>query len=76
LSDSIRTRSWVEVRDDFEHLSILLHLEKEDSKPHRSFKFNSRWLEDEGFLNSIKVEGIIYDDLPRESTNLQFVENI
>jgi hypothetical protein len=40
---------------------ILLQVEKEDNKPPISFKFNSKWLEDE-VGNLVKIEWIGYDD--------------
>jgi hypothetical protein len=54
LSDAERMRSWVEVGGDSDHLPIILQLKKENNKPPSSFKFNSKWIEDKGFINLVR----------------------
>ena len=57
----------------FDHIFILLQIEKEDSKHPISFKFNFEWLEDEFFINLMELESSRYDPFSRECTSLQLV---
>ena len=72
----LKCNYWVGNNVWYDHLFIIIQLEKEDRKPPFTFKSNHDWLDKEYFTLLIIQNNFFYDPCWWDSVMLQFSSNL
>ena len=69
-------KQWVGEGGELDHFPIYLEVKVAQQKPPSPFKLNVTWLEDEGYIHSVKSLQIPHDANNKELLTVQFLNNL
>jgi hypothetical protein len=76
LDKATRIKQWVSLGGDSNHNPVMLEIALAQEKPANPFKLNPEWMKEEEFINKIKEVWVPYDGDLRESSPIQFHQNL
>ena len=69
-------RQWVDGGGDSGRNPIMMEIKGRGLKPPSPFKSNVEWLEDESYVDLVKVLWVLWDPLSKNKVGVIFVENL